>query len=122
MRAWWRAGGCECAPAAPSPGRCMSRGRPSSRHGWGVARPSSFFAWRLVAQHLPVDVGAVAAVRGRRTRFRLDRYRDVSRVAQRVVELFAGTDVELGEDLAQVVLDRAWADEQPGADLGVGEA
>ena len=38
------------------------------------------------------------------------------------VELVARADVELGEDLAQVVLDRARADEQPGADLGVGEA
>ena len=31
-------------------------------------------------------------------------------------------DAELGEDLAQVVLDGARADEQPGADLRVGQA
>src|SRR5580658_7726880 len=37
------------------------------------------------------------------------------------VELAAGADAELGEDLAQVVLDRARADEQPGADLGIGQ-
>jgi hypothetical protein len=40
---------------------------------------------------------------------------------QRLVELAAGGDGELGEDLAQVVLDRARADEQPGADLRVGQ-
>src|SRR5579859_6334107 len=38
------------------------------------------------------------------------------------VELAAGADAELGEDLAQVVLDRAGADEQPGADLRIGQA
>src|SRR2546430_14707757 len=41
---------------------------------------------------------------------------------QNAVELVARADVELGEDFAQVVLDRAWTDEQPGADLGVREA
>src|SRR5438445_2057256 len=41
---------------------------------------------------------------------------------QDAVELVAGADVELGEDLAQVVLDRSWTDEQPGADLRVGES
>jgi hypothetical protein len=39
-----------------------------------------------------------------------------------LVELAAGGDAELGEDLAQVVLDGVGADEQPGADLGVGQA
>src|SRR5713101_1814352 len=38
------------------------------------------------------------------------------------VELAAGADAELGEDLAQVVLDRTGADEQPGADLRVRQA
>ncbi len=38
------------------------------------------------------------------------------------VELAARADGELGEDLAQVVLDRTGADEQPSADLGVREA
>src|SRR5260221_13870492 len=47
---------------------------------------------------------------------------DGVRVAgQDAVELAAGADAELGEDLAQVVLDRARADEQPGADLRVGQ-
>ena len=41
---------------------------------------------------------------------------------QDAMELAAGADGELGEHLAQVVLDRARADEQPGADLGVGQA
>src|SRR6266566_5319250 len=41
---------------------------------------------------------------------------------QEAVKLAAGADVELGEDLGQVVLDRAWADEQPGTDLRVGQA
>src|SRR2546428_4498334 len=41
---------------------------------------------------------------------------------QDAVELVARADVELGEDLAQVVLDRARTDEQPGADLRVGES
>ncbi len=40
---------------------------------------------------------------------------------QDAVELAAGADIKLGEDLAQVVLDRARADEQPRADLRVGE-
>src|SRR5947208_11443677 len=48
---------------------------------------------------------------------------DGGRVAgQDAVELAARADVELGEDLAQVVLDRARTDEQPGADLGVRES
>src|SRR5947208_12771905 len=48
---------------------------------------------------------------------------DGGRVAgQDAVELVARADVELGEDLAQVVLDRARTDEQPGADLGVRES
>jgi len=41
---------------------------------------------------------------------------------QDAVELAAGADVELGEDLAQVVLNRARTDEQPGADLQVLQA
>src|SRR5580704_13221548 len=41
---------------------------------------------------------------------------------QDLVKLAAGADGELGEDLGQVVLDRARADEQPGADLRVGQA
>src|SRR5580658_1516895 len=37
------------------------------------------------------------------------------------VELAAGADAELGEHVAEVVLGRARADEQPGADLRVGQ-
>src|SRR5712691_2667492 len=41
---------------------------------------------------------------------------------QGAVELVAGGDVELGEDLVEVVLDGAGAHEQLGGDLGVGQA
>src|SRR5258707_6417728 len=37
-------------------------------------------------------------------------------------EATQGADGELGEDLAKVVFGGAWADEQPGGDLGVGQA
>src|SRR4051794_15584961 len=40
-------------------------------------------------------------------------------VRQRVVELAARTDAELGEDVAQMPLDGARADEQLRADLGI---
>src|SRR3954465_5872796 len=43
-------------------------------------------------------------------------------VWERCTELLARADVELGEDLTQVVLDRSGADEELGADLGVGAA
>jgi hypothetical protein len=43
-------------------------------------------------------------------------------VGQRLCELAAGGDVELGEDLSQVVLDGVQAEEQPGGDLRVGQA
>src|SRR5262249_40600524 len=46
----------------------------------------------------------------------------VARAAgQEAVDVAAGADAELGEDLAQMVLDRAGTDEQPGADLRVGQ-
>src|SRR5260221_480338 len=49
--------------------------------------------------------------------------RDRIRIAgQDAVELAAGADAELGEDLARVVVDGAGADEQAGADLGIGQA
>ena len=38
------------------------------------------------------------------------------------MELAAGADAELGEHLAQVILNGAGADEQAGADLRVGQA
>src|SRR5690348_17409405 len=41
---------------------------------------------------------------------------------QDAMELVAGADVELGEDLVQVVFDGARAHEQLGSDLGVGQA
>ena len=43
-------------------------------------------------------------------------------VGHRLPELAAGGDVELAEDLAQVVLDRALGQEQLGGDLRVGQA
>jgi hypothetical protein len=43
-------------------------------------------------------------------------------VGQRLHELTAGGDVELGEDLSQVVLNSVRAEEQPGGDLRVGQA
>ena len=41
------------------------------------------------------------------------------RAGQRVAQLFAGADLELGEDLVEVVLNGARAEEQLRADLGV---
>src|SRR6202042_3808183 len=41
---------------------------------------------------------------------------------QHAVELATGGDAELGEDVAEVVLGGARADEQPGADLRVRQA
>jgi hypothetical protein len=43
-------------------------------------------------------------------------------VGQRLRELAAGGDVELGEDLSQVVLDGVRTEEKPGGDLRVGQA
>src|SRR5437660_12405312 len=40
---------------------------------------------------------------------------------QHPVQLVARADIQLGEDLAEVVLDRSPADEQPRTDLGVGD-
>jgi len=47
-------------------------------------------------------------------------YRRWAGRGQDAVELTAGAYGELGEDLAQVVLDGARTEEQPGGDLGVG--
>src|SRR2546423_130992 len=52
----------------------------------------------------------------------LDRQRGARFRTERAVELVARTDVELAVDLAEVVFDRARADEEPRADLGVGMA
>ena len=43
-------------------------------------------------------------------------------VGQRLAELAAGGDIELGEDLGLVVLHGARGQEQPGGDLRVGQA
>src|SRR5579863_6940006 len=43
-------------------------------------------------------------------------------VGQRLLELVAGADLKLREDLAQVVFDRTGAEEQPGGDFRVGQA
>ena len=51
----------------------------------------------------------------------LTRPRGIRVGGQGAVKLAAGADVELGEDLGQVVLNRARADEQPGTDLRVGQ-
>src|ERR1700679_339197 len=53
---------------------------------------------------------------------RLRRWASCRIVGQDPIEFVSGGDAELGEDLAEVVLDRAGADKQRGADLGVGEA
>src|SRR5918996_3597060 len=53
---------------------------------------------------------------------RLGGQRGVRLMGKRHGELGARADVELAEDLVEVVFDRAGADEQPGADLGIGEA
>src|SRR5580704_19212345 len=71
------------------------------------------FVMSLAASRAPVVVLMTAAAPA------LVR-RDGLRVArQGPVELAAGADAELGEDLAQVVMDRVRADEQPGADLRI---
>jgi DNA-binding CsgD family transcriptional regulator len=56
------------------------------------------------------------------SRSALTRGRAMELPGQHPVELAAGTDAELGEHLAQVVLDRPGADEQARADLRVGQA
>src|SRR5918994_4655717 len=53
---------------------------------------------------------------------RLDSQRRAWFSGERAVELVARADAQLGEDLVEVVLDGAGADEQPGSNLGVGEA
>ena len=68
----------------------------------------------------PVLEGGVPS-RVSSTTWALDRLH-FARPRKHTLELAAGADAELGEDLAQVVLDGARADEQPRADLRVGEA
>src|SRR5258708_29299448 len=85
--------------------------RPAVRVVRGGPSPQTGVTW-----------AAGAATCQGRTRNVVLAWADGARVAgQDGVELAAGADAELGEDLAQVVLDRARADEQPGADLRVGQ-
>src|SRR5262245_11583428 len=65
---------------------------------------------------------AYAATRVRGRLHRMDRAGCRRVAGQDHVELAPRADAELGEDLAQVVLDRARADEEPAADLRVREA
>src|SRR5919201_4075468 len=46
----------------------------------------------------------------------------VQAAGRNAAQLVAGGDVELGEHLVQVVLDRSRADEELGADVGIGKA
>src|ERR671915_637330 len=69
---------------------------------------------------------AAAAARNRRSMtnrpgctLALGRRGRVHGLRERRAELLAGADAELCEHLVQVVFDRAWADEQLGADLRV---
>jgi len=64
---------------------------------------------------------ARARVRARARRLALRDWRDFGCLGQRPAELVARADVQLGEHLAEVVGDRVLADEQPLADVGVGE-
>src|SRR5580658_882031 len=75
-------------------------------HGWLGAGPCDA---ARAGQHSRVST--VGSARGRGVR--------VGR--QDAAEIAAGGDVELGEDLAQVVLDGARGQEQPSADLRVGQ-
>src|SRR5271156_5173826 len=61
-------------------------------------------------------------IAGRETRLGGLPWSLVSAVGQDAMELAAGADGELGEDLVQVVFDGARAHEQLGRDLGVGQA
>jgi hypothetical protein len=102
-RRWLRTGSA-CRPAI----RCRSVGSPrcsdahpdGSAGGSGLCQPGNRPHPGVGLCHRPVAVA----------------------VGQRLRELPAGGDVELGEDLSQVVLDGVRAEEQPGGDLRVGQA
>src|SRR3954454_5353179 len=79
------------------------------------------WAWRGPIAAEPRNADRRTAGRGAASAARL-RERDAPLIFRdRVGDLRAGGYLELGEDLAQVILDRARADEQPRADLGVGQ-
>src|ERR1700722_11692846 len=99
---------CQAGPKRPGAGQVRRlRGSPADRVVPGVPSPRTGFPGRRPRSDI------------------LERTRnfglacpDGARVAgQDAAELAAGADAEFGEDLAQVALDRARADEQPGADL-----
>src|SRR5713101_6403200 len=116
------AGTPACRPG--SPGGVLG-GSPSTTAG--APRGSAGDAVRSADS----NAGSPATGRvGRRrgiARTRESRQGDLSRFSasaagQGAVELVAGADVKLGEDLVQVVFDGARAHEQLGGDLGVGQA
>src|ERR1700684_654820 len=78
--------------------------------GWGLGQFEESCS-RLRCSHPPGDSPCGQS----------DLAEDARLAGQHAVKLTARADVELGEDLAQVIFDRAGADEQPGADLGIGE-
>src|SRR5712691_10950781 len=95
-------------PRARPPERPLSRNRCSLPCCCGVATAGT-------PPHRRCIYGAIRRLWGLLRSF-------VSAAGQDAVELVAGADVELSEDLVQVVFDRARADEQLGGDLGVGQA
>ena len=85
---------------------------------WCRARSLNLFAVRRA------DIESFARDLEARGRARATVTRRLSTIAgfyKYAVELAAGGDAELGEDVAEVVLGGARADEQPGADLRVGQ-
>src|SRR5580693_2962998 len=88
--------------------------RTCSRPWRGACRGASRSACR--DDHVP------GAAQGRETRLGGLPWSLVSAVGQDAMELAAGADGELGEDLVQVVFDGARAHEQLGRDLGIGQA
>ena len=112
---------------------------PSSRRGLNAARTSvarsrklssavsTRWPWPPKSGSRPAALASadgqskwpVVALAARRLASELARPGGDRVAGQDPVQLGAGADIELGEHLAQVVLDRAGTDEQPGADLGV---
>src|SRR4051794_41458041 len=94
-----------------------SRSRPrkcsSSRSSTTVVSMDPAWAWRGPIAAEPRNADRRTAGRGAASAARL-RERDAPLIFRdRVGDLRAGGYLELGEDLAQVILDRARADEQP---------
>jgi hypothetical protein len=84
--------------------------------GFATDRPDD----RAVA---PPEAGARAGVLDfRHMAARLRHPSGVGTVGKRTPELAAGSDIELGEHLPQVVGDRVLADDQARSDFAVGEA